>query len=171
METKTKKQGEAKENSVNASLNANSNNQNQSTQEKQEKKEEKKEEKNENTTQTSEVKEVKLLPVETPEQMQKKFKALLDDEMKRYQQKNKLISNRNKFIVTAENLEKIENSNFENLQDFDDHQNLKLKFVLGSYRESEEIIISNIYILKEFLSFIKGKINIKINDLEKQILS
>lgn len=171
METKTKKQGEAKENSVNTSLNANSNNQNQSKQATQEKKEDKKEEKNESATQTSETKEIKLLPLETPEQMQKKFKALLDDEMKRYQEKNKLISNRNKFIVTADNLEKIENTGFQNHEDFDDHPNLKLKFVSGNYRDNEEFVISNVFILKEFLSFMKGKINFKIIDLEKQILS
>ena len=171
METKTKKQGESKENSVNTSLNANSNNQNQSTQATQEKKEDKKEEKNENTTQSSETKETKLLPLETPEQMQKKYFALLEDEMKRYQEKNKLIFNRNKFILTADNLEKIKTSNFQNMDDFDDHNNLKLKFVSGNYRDNEEIAISNVFIIKEFLDFIKGKIQIKINDLEKQILS
>lgn len=101
------------------------------------------------------------------------FQKSLQEELKRFERINIKIENRGKFIYQRDLLvdfkSKIENEiktngNFET-------DNFSLKFgAKESYRDSVHSTISNCFIINEFLVFILEKIELKIVELEKEIL-
>lgn len=95
----------------------------------------------------------------------------LAKQIAKIQETNNLIKNRFVFIQNKEKLQEflkeIESQEEINLE----VKNFKIKLVKGEYRDDDAINISNKLILKEFITFVCGKIDIKIIELEKKIVA
>ncbi len=90
--------------------------------------------------------------------------------LKELEEKKELSKNRSTFIDVLENLQEAEERlNANNGFDSSDY---KLKFASASrYNDDELFSIGNREILIEFLSFIRGKIIIKIEEIEKKLIA
>lgn len=100
------------------------------------------------------------------------IKTLLDEQIKKWEQLSKKIAQLDKFTLTQTRLtgysESLNNEKAKNTPETDSYF-IKLCSKL-QYREEETISINNIFIIEEFLTFIKAKISLKIAELEKEII-
>lgn len=95
----------------------------------------------------------------------------LEASIKKFQEANNLILNRNAFIESKtklvqfkKELDKKEETDFE-------IKDCKLKLVFGEYRGDEVISIGNKFILQEFVLFMTKKIDEKISEIELKIVA
>lgn len=90
--------------------------------------------------------------------------------LRELEEKKELSKNRSTFIQVLENLQEAENClNEEGGFDSSDY---KLKFLSAArYNEAELFSIGNREIIIEFLLFIREKIRIKIEDIEKKLIA
>jgi hypothetical protein len=95
----------------------------------------------------------------------------LETSIKKFQEANNLILNRNAFLNSKnkllafeKELKKKEETDFE-------VQDCKLKLISGKYSGEEIISIGNKTILQDFVSFITKKIDDKISEIELKIVA
>jgi hypothetical protein len=116
-----------------------------------------------NTNGKAQVKKTKL---PTKEELQK----ALDENIENFQRKNELIRNRVKFMKTREDLKKFISKQGADFNEFMDDSGKKLVFQDDVNYRSEGLSINNNFLVREFCHFAIGKIEIKLAEIEKQIL-
>jgi hypothetical protein len=116
-----------------------------------------------NTITKTQVKKTKL---PTKEELQK----ALDENIENFQRKNELIRNRAKFMKTREDLKKFISKQGADFNEFMDDSGKKLVFQDDVNYRSEGLSINNNFLVREFCQFAIGKIEIKLAEIEKQIL-
>lgn len=118
-------------------------------------------------------KEQPQLEVQTAEQLQaeiaKKQKEL-QSKLQELEEKQKLNNNRSKFIETLDHLAEFEKS----LQEKDTFETnvFRVKFcgVENGYRENDLFSVSNTSVLLDLIGFMRERINIKVAEIEQQLL-
>ncbi len=109
-------------------------------------------------------KEVKLPSAE-------EIQAVLDQNIENFKKKNELIKNRAKFLGTKENLQGFVADQGADYDEFMDDSGKKVVFKDdNNYSSSNGISISNNYMVREFAQFMIGKIELKLAEIEKQIM-
>ena len=109
-------------------------------------------------------KEVKL---PTREEIQ----AALDKNIQNFREKNELIRNRAKFLKTKEDLQGFIADQGSDYDEFMEDSGKKVAFVDNErYSSSDGISISNNYLVREFAQFMISKVEIKLAEIEKQIM-
>lgn len=95
----------------------------------------------------------------------------LEASIKKFQEANNLIKNRQVFLENKNKLQEFlkelssqEDSSLESKQ-------FKIKLCKGEYRDEDAISISNKLILNEFIIFVSGKIDSKVEELELKIIA
>lgn len=109
-------------------------------------------------------KEVKL---PTAEQIQ----VALDKNIENFKAKSELIRNRAKFLKTKEDLQGFVAEQGSDFNEFMEDSGKKVAFVDNDrYSGSDGISISNNYLVREFAQFMISKVDIKLSEIEKQIM-
>lgn len=110
---------------------------------------------------------------QTAEQLQaeiEKKQKELQKKLQELEEKQKLNSNRSKFIETLDNLAEYE----KELQEVDCFETniFRVKFfaVENGYRESDIFSVSNVSVLLDLIEFMRERIKIKVADIEQQLL-
>ena len=109
----------------------------------------------------------KSVKLPTPEEIQ----AVLDQNIENFQKKNELIRNRAKFLATKDSLQGFVADQGADYDEFMDDSGKKVVFSDNErYSGNAGISISNNYLVREFAQFMIGKIEIKLAEIEKQIM-
>ena len=94
----------------------------------------------------------------------------LQDKLRELAEKQKLNNNRSKFIDTLDNLAKFE----ERLREEDSFETsiFRVKFcdAEASYRDNDLFSVSNTSVLLDLIGFMRERINIKVAEIEQQLL-
>lgn len=101
------------------------------------------------------------------EEAQKVLNAQID----KFNKKNQLIADRNKFLKNKEKLNNSINSIGSDYDETLDQKNLRIVLAEGDYDRDKILSISNTLIVREFIDFVSRKIDIKIAEIEKEILA
>lgn len=110
---------------------------------------------------------------QTPEQIQaeiaKKQKEL-QQKLQELEAKQKLNSNRSKFLETLDNLGEFK----DKLDEMDSFETniFRVKFcsVENGYRENDLFSVSNVSVLLDLIDFMRKRINVKVSEIEQQLL-
>jgi len=99
-------------------------------------------------------------------------KNVLDEQITKIKLISERINQRQIFVTHSEKLKEIQkeietNEAFKNL--FESKQ-FKLGFISGEYRDEFKLNIHNTFIITKFLEFILKEIDVKIIELEKEII-
>lgn len=110
---------------------------------------------------------------QTPEQIQAeivKKQQELQQKLQELEAKQKLNSNRSKFIETLDSLAQYE----QDLREVDSFETniFRVKFfaVENGYRESDIFSVSNVSVLLDLIEFMRERIKIKVAEIEQQLL-
>ena len=110
---------------------------------------------------------------QTPEQIQAeivKKQQELQQKLQELEAKQKLNSNRSKFIETLDKLAEYE----KELREVDSFETniFRVKFfaVENGYRESDIFSVSNVAVLLDLIEFMRERIKIKVAEIEQQLL-
>lgn len=123
-------------------------------------------------TKTTKSAETKVKEMKTAASQISELKAALDKQIEMYQRKSKLIEHRDMFIAKRTQLMsfiKEMGSDFD--ENIDSHQ---LKLVLTDnrgYRDDAKISIANNMIVRDIITSIIVRINTKVAEIEKEIVS
>ncbi len=110
----------------------------------------------------------KTAKLPTPEEIQ----AALTKQIEDFQQKNELIHNRAKFLNTREELTAFIKDQGTDYNEFMEDSGKKVVFIDNErYSSSSGISITNNYLVREFAQMMIEKIDIKVAELNKQIMS
>lgn len=94
----------------------------------------------------------------------------LQEKLRELAEKQKLNNNRSKFIDTLDNLAKFE----ERLRDEDSFETsiFRVKFcdAEASYRDNDLFSVSNTSVLLDLIGFMRERINVKVAEIEQQLL-
>ena len=118
-------------------------------------------------------KEKPKVQAQTAEQLQdeivKKQKEL-QMKLQELEAKQKLNSNRSKFLETLDNLGEFKDK-LEEMDSFETNI-FRVKFcsVENGYRENDLFSVSNVSVLLDLIDFMHKRINIKVSDIEQQLL-
>lgn len=110
---------------------------------------------------------------QTPEQIQaeiaKKQKEL-QQKLQELEAKQKLNSNRSKFLETLDNLGEFKDK-LEEMDSFETNI-FRVKFcsVENGYRENDLFSVSNVSVLLDLIDFMHKRINVKVAEIEQQLL-
>lgn len=110
---------------------------------------------------------------QTAEQLQaeiaKKQKEL-QSKLQELEEKQKLNNNRSKFIETLDNLAEFEKKLME--KDCFETNIFRVKFcgVENNYRDNDLFSVSNTSVLLDLIAFMRDRINIKVAEIEQQLL-
>lgn len=97
---------------------------------------------------------------------------LLDEQIRSFKQKSELIRNRSKFLATKEELQQFIAKQGVDYDSFMEDSGKKVVFTDNErYSNSTGISISNNYLVREFAEFMINKIEIKISELEYDIMN
>ncbi len=97
--------------------------------------------------------------------------AVLDQNIENLKKKNELIRNRAKFLKTKEYLQQFVADQGADYDEFMKDSGKKLVFQNDvNYRTENSISIKNKYMVREFAQFMIGKIELKLAEIEKQIM-
>lgn len=99
-------------------------------------------------------------------------KEILEEQLKKYQRLNKLINDRDLFLLKKDQLTHYL-STIESEDKTDEMETNVCKIVVKdsrTYREDNAIVISNIFVIKRFIQFMFSEIDTKVEELEKQIV-
>lgn len=94
----------------------------------------------------------------------------LEEKLQELAEKQKLNNNRSKFIETLDNLAQFENELKE--KDTFETNIFRVKFcgVENGYRENDLFSVSNTSVLLDLIAFMRDRINIKVAEIEQQLL-
>ncbi len=99
-------------------------------------------------------------------------RKVLDEQIQNFKLKSELIRNRSKFLKTKVQLTEYIASHGVDYDVFMDESGKKVAFSDNSrYNDSAAISISNNYLVREFAQFMIGKIDIKLAELELEIMN
>lgn len=110
---------------------------------------------------------------QTPEQIQaeiaKKQKEL-QQKLQELEAKQKLNSNRSKFLETLDSLDEFKGK-LEEVDCFETNI-FRVKFcsVENGYRDNDLFSVSNVSVLLDLIDFMRERINIKVSEIEQQLL-
>ena len=110
---------------------------------------------------------------QTPEQIQaeiaKKQKEL-QQKLQELEAKQRLNSNRSKFLETLDNLDEFKGK-LEEMDSFETNI-FRVKFcsVENGYRENDLFSVSNVAVLLDLIEFMRERINIKVSEIEQLLL-
>lgn len=120
-----------------------------------------------------EAKTEKTEELKTAEQLQAEIDlrtAELQTKLQELEEKQKLNRNRSKFIETLDQLAKFEKEIME--KDTFETNIFRVKFcgVENNYRENDLFSVSNVSILLDLIGFMRERINLKVVEIEQQLL-
>lgn len=97
---------------------------------------------------------------------------VLDAQIENFQKKSALIRNRNKFLATKDELKEFVAAQGADYNEFMEDSGKKVTFTDNErYSSSNGISVSNNFLVREFAQFMLDKIDLKIAEIERQILS
>ena len=97
----------------------------------------------------------------------------IDRQIQKFNLLQEKLNHRNKFLSTRDKLNLVEKSISDNEAKNDfvtDQITLTLSGKINGYREDEVLKISVVSMIREFITFLDQKIEVKIKDLEKEII-
>lgn len=92
----------------------------------------------------------------------------LQNKLKELAEKQKLNDARSKFLEALDSLENVQN-NLDSETEFETRL-CRLTFSTGEYSREEICKLSNTKIIRDFIDFIKGRIKIKISEIETELI-
>jgi len=108
----------------------------------------------------------------TTDETIKDLQKALEAQIEKFEQKQKLITNRKKFVVTREKLQSFLSEQGSDFNEFLDNDDKKIVFKNRvSYRDDDAISISNNHLVREFVQFLIEKIDHKLAEIEKAIVA
>lgn len=100
------------------------------------------------------------------------IKTILEDQLKKFQRLNKLVTDRDLFLVKKSQLnEYLKTMEAENKTE--EMETNICKIVLKdsrTYRDDGALTVSNVFVIKKFIAFMNAEIDSKVEELEKQIV-
>lgn len=122
---------------------------------------------------TKETKEQPQEKPQTAEQLQaeiEKKQKELQEKLQELEAKQKLNSNRSKFLETLDSLAEFKDK-LEEVDSFETNI-FRVKFcsVENGYRENDLFSVSNVGVLLDLIDFMSDRINIKVAEIEQQLL-
>jgi site-specific recombinase XerC len=99
------------------------------------------------------------------------IKKLLDEQIRTFQQKSELIAHRERFLLTKQELVDYKSEQGADFNDSLDSEALRVILQDNrKYRGDSQISIANNVIVREFVDFIISKIDLKLAEIEKEII-
>ncbi len=99
------------------------------------------------------------------------IKKLLEDQISTFQRKSELIANRERFLQTKQDLLDYKSEQGSDFNDTLDSESLRIILQDNRrYHGESQVSIANNLIVREFIDFIISKIDVKLAEIEKEII-
>lgn len=100
------------------------------------------------------------------------IKTILEDQLKKFQRLNKLVTDRDLFLAKKSQLNDYL-ATIETENKSEEMETNICKIVLKdsrTYRDDGALTVSNVFVIKKFIAFMNAEIDSKVEELEKQIV-